>query len=180
MLSLTVAADLATLDPASPTFESSLLHIVKNTLLSIPGKLLDEELLDEHMLDGELGVQLLDRELGIVGSNVHLEEGRVSQQQAKKAEQVMVKYEQTPQAQVPLFTDRTRALVQHLLQYKVNPSSSFPLSQHCLRHDINMCMMTSSLNSQAHSLPSFTSHMSQLAGWSMWLLRCVCILLVTL
>lgn len=109
---LKIKQDFATLDPASPTFESSLQHVIKNTLLFIPGKLLDE-----HMLDGEVGVQLLDQELGIVGSNVHSEEGVMSQQQAKKAEQVMVKCEQAPQAQVPLFTAKTRALVQHLLQY---------------------------------------------------------------
>lgn len=148
MLTLAVAADLATLDPASPTFESSLQHVVKNTLLFIPGRLLDE-----HMLDGEVGVQLLDQELGVRGSSVHSEEGVMSQQQAKKAEQVMVKCEKAPQAQVPLFTAKTRALVQHLLQYMVNPSSSFPQCQHCLRQDINMCMITSSLHSQAHSVP---------------------------
>ena len=148
---------------------------VKNTLLTIPGKLLDEELLDEHLLDGELGVQLLDQELGVVGSNVHLEEVLMFQQQAKKAERVMVNCKQTPQAQLPLFTAKTRALMQHMLQYKVNPSSSFPQSQHCLRHDISMCM-----NSQAHSVPSVTSHLSQLAVLSIWLLRSVCTLLVTL
>ena len=62
------------------------------------------------MLDGELGVQALDQELGIVGSDVILEEGLMSQQQAKKADQAMVKCEQTPQAQVPLCTAKTRAL----------------------------------------------------------------------
>lgn len=121
MLTVAVAADLATLDPVSPTFESSLQHIVKSTLLSIPGNLLDEEL-----PEGELDVQELEQELGFVGSDIHLEEGLMSQQQVKKAEQVMVKSEQAPQAQVPLFTAKTRALVQHLLQYKANASSSFP------------------------------------------------------